>query len=310
LQYYGSGLGGGQIHFLAYGNLYVQGFGGEIQCYSTADGSLLWEFKDTNSGLETVWGKYPIFIGAIADGKVYAFSNEHSPNYPLYKGERVRCIDAFTGEEIWNLLGWAGQSGGPGTSTMLEADGYLCYYNYYDNQVYCIGKGPSATTVTTPDVAVTLGDSLMIKGTVTDQSSGAKDTPAISDEDMGEWMEYLYMQKPIPADAKGVEVSIDVIDSNGNYRNIGTAITDMSGAFGFMWNPDIPGQYTVIATFVGSESYGSSYAETYLGVVDALQSPPGPDATPAPMTDTYVMGFGIAILAAVIIIGVLLLRKK
>lgn len=310
LQYYGSGLGGGQIHFLAYGNLYVQGFGGEIQCYSTKDGTLLWEFTDTNSGLETVWGKYPIFIGAIADGKVYAFSNEHSPNYPLYKGERVRCINATTGEEIWNLLGWAGQSGGPGTSTMLEADGYLVYYNYYDNQIYCVGKGPSATTVAAPDVAVTLGDSLMIKGTVTDQSSGAKDTPAISDDDMGPWMEYLYMQKPIPADATGVEVILDVIDSNGNYRNIGTATTDISGAFGLMWQPDIPGQYTVVATFAGSESYGGSYAQTYLGVVDAPVATPPPEQTPASPTETYIAGSTIAILAAIAVVAFLLLRKK
>ena len=29
---------------------------------------------------------------------------------------------------------------------------------------------------------------------------------------MGAWMEYLHMQKPIPSNAKGVDVSIDVID--------------------------------------------------------------------------------------------------
>ena len=150
----------------------------------------------------------------------------------------------------------------------------------------------------------------MIKGTVTDQSPGAMDTPAISDESMPDWMGYIYMQKPVPADAKGVEVSLDVIDSNGNYRNIGTATTDMSGTFGLMWTPDIPGQYTVIATFAGSESYGSSYAQTYLGVVDALQPTAAPDPTPAPMTDTYVVGTGIAVIAAIGVAVFLILRKK
>ena len=153
----------------------------------------------------------------------------------------------------------------------------------------------------------------MIKGTVTDQSPGAMDTPAISDESMSDWMGYIYMQKPVPADAKRVEVSLDVVDSNGNYRNIGTATTDMSGTFGLMWTPDIPGQYTVIATFAGSESYGSSYAQTYMGVVEAPIPTPSPDPTPAPMTDTYVLGMGAAGLVAIVLIGLLILmmlRKK
>jgi hypothetical protein len=83
----------------------------------------------------------------------------------------------------------------------------------------------------------------------------------------------------------------------------------MSGAFGFMWAPDIPGQYTVIATFAGSESYGSSYAETYFGVVDAPQPTAAPDSTPAPMTDTYVLGLGIAAIIAIIVMGLLILMK-
>ena len=124
-QYYGSGSGGGQRGFSAYGNLYVQGYGGEIHCYSAKDGTLLWKYNNTNSGLETAWGNYPIFIAAIADGKVYAFNNEHSPNYPLYKGERVRCIDAYTGEELWTLLSWAGQTGGGGNPTPNSSGGRL-----------------------------------------------------------------------------------------------------------------------------------------------------------------------------------------
>jgi hypothetical protein len=87
----------------------------------------------------------------------------------------------------------------------------------------------------------------------------------------------------------------------------------MSGTFGFMWAPDIPGQYTVIATFAGSESYGSSYAQTYFGVTEAPQPTPPPEPTPAPMTDTYVLGMGIAAIIAIIVIGLLILlmlRKK
>jgi len=35
------------------------------------------------------------------------------------------------------------------------------------------------------------------------------------------------------------------------------------------WKPDIPGKYTVIATFAGSASYYGSYVETTFGVEEA-----------------------------------------
>ena len=190
------------------------------------------------------------------------------------------------------------------------SDGILTSYNSLDGKAYTFGKGPSKTTVLAPQTQITLGEIMMITGTVTDQSPGQPDTPCISDQDMGSWMEYLHMQKPVPTQATGVEVSLDVIDANGNFRNIGTATTDMSGTFGLMWTPDIPGQYTVMATFAGSESYGSSYAQTYLGVVDAPQPTAPPEPTPASQTDTYLAGSTIAIIAAIGIAVFLLLRKK
>ena len=79
---------------------------------------------------------------------------------------------------------------------------------------------------------------------------------------MTPWMEYLYMQKPVPTDATGVEVTLDVLDSNGNYRNIGTATSDANGFYNFAWMPNIPGKYTLYATFDGSGSYWASCAET------------------------------------------------
>jgi len=291
---------------IAYNKLYVTAYDGYVRAYSLEDGSLLWENYAGNSGFETAYGSWPAYAGpTVADHKYFIANDEHSPDAVMWRGGKLRAIDTETGEDIWGISGMF--------RIPAISDGILTAANSHDGYIYAFGKGPSKTTVTSPDVAVTLGESVMIKGTVTDQSPGSKDTPAISDENMGEWMEYLYLQKLIPADAKGVDVSLDVIDSNGNYRNIGTATTDMSGTFGFMWEPDIPGQYTLIATFAGSESYGSSWAQTYLGVVEGAEPTPPPDATPAPPTDTYVMGFGIAILAAVIIIGVVLIimmRKK
>jgi hypothetical protein len=147
------------------------------------------------------------------------------------------------------------------------SDGYLVTLNGYDNRIYCFGKGPSATTVSAPQTVPTLGSSVMIKGTVTDQSAGAKDTPTIADVSMTAWMEYLYMQKPIPADAKGVGVSLDTIDPNGNFVHIGTVTSDLTGAYGYAFTPEVPGTYQIIATFAGSASYGSSSATTYLAVL-------------------------------------------
>jgi outer membrane protein assembly factor BamB len=318
--YYGGGEGGGVRCVLAYGNIYVQGYGGELICYSAKNGTVLWKYNNTNSGDETPWGVYPIFIGAIADGKVYAFNNEHSPNYPLYKGERVRCINATTGEEIWTLLGWAGQSGGVGTATMIEAEGFLTYYSYYDNQIYCIGKGPSATTVDAPMTAITAGDSVVIRGTVTDQCTGAKEiaqtlglqngVAAVSDASMGQWMEYLYMQKPFPADVKGVEVTLDAVDPNGNFIHIGTTTSDTSSLFSYAWaTPNVPGKYTIIATFAGSESYWSSYTETAMYVQEA-PSPTAAPEYPQPIDPTWtIIGVGIAMIIAVAIAAIWIKKK-
>ena len=90
-------------------------------------------------------------------------------------------------------------------------------------------------------------------------------------------MEYMYHKQSFPANAKGVSVAIDVIDANGNYRNIGIATSDVDGFYSFEWKPDIEGKYTVIANFDGPEFYWPSHAETAF-VVDAAT--PTPSAQP------------------------------
>jgi len=336
--YYGSGEGGGARAVAAYGNLYVQGFGGELICMSTKDGSLQWKYA-RNSGIETPWGNYPIFIAAIADGKVYAFNNEHSPNYPLYKNERMHCLDAYTGKEIWTVMSWSGQSGGVGSSTAVLAEGMLVYYNYYDNQVYCVGKGPSAVTVEAPLTAVAKGQSITIRGTVTDQSPGAKSivkvgrlslVPAVSDESMGAWMEYLYMQKPKPSNATGVPVELTAVAPDGSVINIGTATSDANGIYAYVWAPPNEGVYKIVATFKGSESYWGATAETAVGVVAAPAASPSPSTSPTvspstsptlspsvppaeavPTLNVYaIAAVAAAIIAAVAVAAALIIRKR
>ena len=56
---------------------------------------------------------------------------------------------------------------------------------------YSIGEGQTNTTVEKPLSGVTAGTSSLIKSTVIDLSPGNPNTPAISDEEMAEWMDYL-----------------------------------------------------------------------------------------------------------------------
>jgi hypothetical protein len=308
---------------VAYGKAYWTGYGGVTYCYDVTDGSLLWTYgnggpgNSTNSGLETPWGGYPTFVDVIADGKVYLSTTEHSPNTPLYKDALYRCINATDGTEIWTLMGYATNMYG---GTDVIADGYLAFLNCYDMQIYSVGKGPSATTTTASPKVSMEGSSVLVEGMVTDIAAGTKQpeqaarfpngVPAVSDESMGRWMEYVYMQKPRPTDTVGVEVVINVLDPNDNFYEVGRATSDVNGMYSVAFTPEVPGKYTVIATFVGSESYWGSSAETAINVEEAPAATPVPTPTPAPMTDTYVLGIGSAILIAVIVGFVLLLLKK
>jgi hypothetical protein len=255
----------------AYGNFYSCGYGGILYAYSFKTGNLLWTYSALNQGYESPYGNYPLSIGAIADGKVYLYSTEHSPTKPLWRGSDVRCIDASTGKELWKIQDY--------NMGLAVADGYLVSGNQYNNMIECYGKGPSATTVTTQTTVAPQGSSVLIQGTVTDQSPGAPGTPAIADNYMEQWMEYLYMQQAKPLDAKGVNVRLTTLDPNGNTEIIGNATTDLSGSYAIMWTPPVPGPYTIFANFDGTNSYGDSSAETRLGVAPAAS--PAPKATPA-----------------------------
>jgi len=326
LNYYptvGSG-GTSQAGWVAYGKLYTAGYGGELFCYDTKKGTLLWKYNNTDSGFETPYGLMPLFPAAIADDKIYLYNNEHSPNSPLYKGEKVYCVNATDGTELWTMLSWAGV-GSFADEGWPVADGIITYLNAYDMQIYAIGKGPSSTTVDAPMTEVTAGKTMIIRGTVTDISAGTTQdeqaarfpngVPAMSDGSMSTWMEYVIMQKPLPADVTGVTVTIDAIDPNNNFVHLGTATSDSSGTFGLAWEtPDVPGTYKIIATFPGSESYYLSFAETYAYVAEAPAPTPEPTPAPQSIADMYFIPAVVGIIVAIIIIGaviiLLLLRKR
>jgi outer membrane protein assembly factor BamB len=302
---------------IGYGKAYSFGMGGAVYCYDVETGDRLWKWDAGDAGLDTPYGIWPLGTWGthhiLADGKLY-IRGGHDYTPPVWKGAELYCIDAETGEEIWSSLNF-GIVGSPALH-----DGYMLWFNGYDNQIYCYNKGPSKTSVGANPGSITEGSSIIITGMVTDVSAGTKSSlltsrfpngvPAISDTSQSEWMEYLYQQQQMPMDAVGVDVTIDVIDANGNFRNIGTATSDASGFYSLEWMPDIPGKYTVIATFAGSEAYYASYAETAFVVDQAPEPTPPPDSTPAPMTDTYIAGSTVAILAGIAIAVFLILRKK
>ena len=317
LQIYGWGAVEHSWH-IAYDKLYTTGVSGILYCYDIFTGNLLWTYASEDPYSEYLFGNnFWNWISFISDGKIYMGHTEHSAIDPKPRGAPFVCLDAETGEVIWKTEGmfrstrWGGRG--------LIGDGIMATMDTYDQQIYAVGKGPSDITIqAAPKVSVE-GGSVVIEGTVLDISAGTADTriaarfpdgvACVADESMSEWMEYVYKLFPRPTDPVGVEVTIDVVDANGNYRNIGTATTDSNGFYSLHWTPDIYGKYTVIAHFTGTEAYYPSVAETAFAVDQAPEATPPPEQTPAPPTDTYVLGFGIAILAAVIIIGVLILLK-
>ncbi len=306
---------------IGYGNLYTWSLNGEVYCYNLTTGAKEWGWTAGSAGFDTPYGVWPFWSNAavLGDGTLYlASSHDYTP--PVYKGARMYALNASTGQEIWDTLDFGGTQG----NTKVLSDGILLSDNSYDNQIYAWGTGPSKTTVAAPNVGVTTATPVTITGSVTDVSAGSQmngvianfpnGLPCVSDDSMSQFMEAVYQQQPMPHNVTGVPVTLSVLDSNGNYRNIGTTTSDGTGAYGLTWTPDIPGNYTVIATFAGSGSYYGSTAQTYMYASSATT--PAPTATTANnFATTSDLMLGITVIAVIVIIigailAVLTLRKR
>lgn len=325
MDYYGSQASGSLANTFAYGRLYSSAYAGIVYCYDTATGQRLWTYGNGGSGNSTYGGfqapgNYPTFVNAIGNDVVYLVTSEHTVEMPIFKGAVTRAINATTGAEIWTLSSYVTEFF---TTSFAVADGFATWFNSYDNSVYTVGRGPSALTVQAPGTAIELGRSLVISGKVIDTSSGTHQAeqagrfpygvPVSSDASMTEWMAYVYQQKPLPSNFTGVPVSLDVVDANGNYRNIGTATTDASGTFTYRWTPDIEGAYTLIATFHGTNGYWPSYAEAGFAVDSAAATPAPTQAPIQSIADLYfvpaIAGLFVLLVVALLLI-VLVLRKR
>jgi len=299
------------------------GFGGDIWSINMSNGAINWYTNTTQlqgyAGYNTPYNTWPIWeqngIG-VAGGLIFLEEgHEYSP--PTFIGAQTLAVNATTGQLVWSIDGFD-VNGLP-----YMAYGQMNLLDGYNNLIEDYGQVPSQTTVNAPDIGVTTSTPMRITGTVMDVSAGSQQEvvkadfpnglPAVSDASMSQFMEAVYMQQTMPTNTTGVPVTLTDIDPNGNVYALGTTTTSAMGTYGFTWTPNIPGDYTIIATFAGSGGYYGSSAETS---IHASSSPATPAPTAAPASNLATMpeltiGIAaavIAIIIAIAIVGLLVLR--
>ncbi len=97
---------------------------------------------------------------------------EHSAEQPLPRGAPQVCVNASNGAEIWRVNGMFRNTrwGGNG----IIGDSIIATMDTYDQRIYAIGKGPTEVTVDVPGAGLISGQSVMIRGSVTDISPGTE----------------------------------------------------------------------------------------------------------------------------------------
>jgi hypothetical protein len=266
---------------IGYGKFYTGRASGIVTCYDLATGNKLWTYNVRDEYAEILWSNnFPIEYHFLADGKICLSYGEHSPINPTGRGAPMVVLNATTGEEIWKLSWFNNWWGGH----VMIGDSIMVGMNGYDNRLYSIGKGPSAITAETTLAVVPKYTGVSLRGTVMDVSPGTQDyaiaarfpngVPAVADDDMTDWMQYVYMQYQRPTDTMGVPVRIQIVDPAGTYAWIGTATSDSYGNYEYSFIPQMEGTYTIIATFIGSKAYWGSQQTTYLTVGPATAAYP------------------------------------
>ena len=311
---YFSGVGGSIIapNAIGYGRLYSTGYSGTLYSYDLKTGKLIFTYGNDPNNLrnstitaETGFGVYPLQIGAVANNKVYLTTAEHTLSSPPYQGAKTRAIDAFTGEELWTTYGMSSWR------TQAVADGYYVWLNLNDMQIYVTGPGPSAITVTAPDIGVPKGTPIEIRGTVTDQSPKLKGTPAISDADQSSWMNYIIQHNTAEPDVTGVPVQLTILSQDDKIAQQVTVTSDSNGLFHFPWTAQAAGEYTIIANFTGTQSYGPSSAKTSVVITEAnIPTTSQIEASEFGGSNPYVIAGAISIVVVVAAIGVILVKNR
>jgi hypothetical protein len=305
---------GGYSTTSAYGKLYWVAQTG-IYAINWTNGKIEWKFEADAINFETPYtgragqGVYPFDAPIqIIDGKLYTYSQEHTPDPPFYRGQPTVCIDAFTGELIWKIGMTGASEFGRDSLQMSFGDGYMTL-GTRSGVMYAFGIGKSETTV----AASSVGRSVLVTGSVLDLSPAQPGAQCVSKESMAALMEQLHMGTGVGGvlgDVMliGVPVLLTATDSNGNSYEIATLTTDgYSGTFSYEWTPEHAGKYTISATFFADESYGSSFATTYIVVPE---TPVEVEVQKDNSTIIAIAIVGVAMIAAIAIVGILILKKK
>ena len=167
------------------------------------------------------------------------------------------------------------------------------------------------------------GAQILIEGTVMDQSPAQPNTPCVSKDSMTLEMEHIHMAMPLTGlwgneSITGVPVTLTAIAADGTVTDIGTVTTNgYYGTFGTSWTPPKAGEYTIMASFAGDDSYGSSSAATFLSVGPAATVAPTQTLPPqltasdvASQMITYLVIGIVAIIIAIAIATVLIITRK
>ena len=312
----------GESGAIAYGKFFSGTVSGTIKAFDVETGELAWSYDAYDPLSEILWSNnWPMCYLFFADRKMYIATTEHSPVDPRPRGGPFVCLDVDTGEVVFRVDGmfrntvWGGRA--------IIGDSIIVTQDTYDQRVYAIGKGPTQTTVSAPDIGVPFGTNVLVKGMVTDISPGTNEdalkmrfpngVPAVSDANQSDWMLYVYKQFARPTDIVGVDVTLSVLDPNNNCYEVATTTSDASGFFSAEFEPEVPGKYTIVATFEGSKAYYGSFAETAITVEEAPAATPVPTPEPESVADLYFVPMSIGMIIAIIVVGlvlVLMLRKR
>jgi len=281
------------------GVTFMGSYDGHVYAYNLTNGKLVWKSEYIGAVDETIYGNSPFTGSSVgANGILYYSTETVYSLMPRTRGHEIIAIDEATGQFLWRLP--------IGINPSAVVNGYLIGVDSENGMQYGIGKGQTKTSITVPLTTVVAGTSVLIQGSILDLSPGAPNTPAVSDADMDEWMDYLYGQNATlinnPPTPQGVNIRLTAVDPNGNQIDIGVVTSDSSGLYKTMWTPEHEGTYTIYATFDGSDSYWGSYATAALGVTQTEKT-----------TTDYTIPIIAATAAIILVIAiatVLILKKK
>jgi len=298
---------------IAYNKLYSAGVGGTVYCYDIKNGALLWTYNATDKYNESYhsenWWLVPTFISC---GKIYIGHMTHSNQVPISRGAPFFALDAETGDLVWEIDGAFRQTRWGGRAML--ADSVIVTMDMYDQNIWGVGKGPAALTVSTPDIAVTAGTTALIRGTVTDISPATESdaikfrfpdgVPAVSDESMSEFMLYVYKDFARPTDTTGLKITVFAQNEVDQTFEIGTTTSDAMGKYSITWTPPKEGNYKIYAYFDSTASFYGTTATNSLAVSSA------PEIAETEPYGLYIALAAIAIIIVVVIFGLLILLKK